>query len=151
MYALATAAPLVPRAGVAGEVPSADTLYMAREDSRAWSDRVAARTHDYLPVCLDHAGGEHNTTARFVVPPEKRIGRVVDAMVRGNGNLLTTIDFHYDQPAGHDVFADIMAQKPWGVSLCVNADGYADPAAPGVPDPSRVRSEERRVGKECRL
>jgi hypothetical protein len=121
MYHIGTVAPFLPEANL----PRDRTPYPTFEERCEWADSVAARQTGFLPLCIDHAGGERpdapvNAQGMFEVPPEKQIGRVVDALVRPNGDLLCISELYYDRAETHGIIDDLRAGRRWGLSLCTN-------------------------------
>jgi Skp family chaperone for outer membrane proteins len=121
MYHIGTIQPHLPDA----DRPRDKTAYPTIGEAHEWADEIAERKTGLIPLTIDHAGGERpdaplNAQGMFEVPPELQIGRVVDAVVRSNGDLLTISELFYDRPETHAIIDDLNAGREWGLSACTN-------------------------------
>ncbi len=89
------------------------------KERREFADAMGSRKTGFIPGCLDHAGGElDSTTGTFTIPPEKQISRMVDTFVREDGQFLHTVEMFHEYPdISKRIEDDINNGKRWGVSL----------------------------------
>lgn len=104
---------------------SYETTMLTIPERVAFSDQTSSFKTKLIPCAIDHAGGnnilEHNpSTEAFVVPEDKQIGRLVAAMVRGNGDLLIVGEIWSERPERHMIISELHEGKKWGVSLCTD-------------------------------
>ncbi len=91
-------------------------LLTRQEKERVISDFYAQQQH--IPLCVDHCNA---TRGGFVVPPEERIGRVLDLFNDRHGQML--VKFQLD--GTHPTFSPLMRGmhelgEQWGVSVWID-------------------------------
>jgi hypothetical protein len=97
------------------------------DERRQLAVEMGNRKAGFIPVCMGHAGGEFAEDAvKFDVPGDKQIGRMLDAFVMPDGNLLNSIEIFHEYPEIAKMLKDDMVskRKKWGASLGV--DVYTD-------------------------
>jgi hypothetical protein len=124
LYVLATSQPLFP----SSRGPSKNTSSLTVDDIRQFVDDVGRRTTGHIPVCIDHAGGEVDARGVFRVPPEKEVGRLVEAFALPSGLPLVALEVYHEQAGvARRIKDDIVSgRRPWGVSLGTDIVARAD-------------------------
>lgn len=121
MWFIGTAQPHLARA----DGPADRTSFLTVDEKRAWADRVASWDTGFVPLCIDHAGGEQAGApgadrGQFVVPGKLQIGRLWGAGVSPTKGLLTMGEIFWDRPEARAIADSIERKEHWGLSLCTN-------------------------------
>src|SRR3989441_1992111 len=144
-------------------------LEWVRMSPRARQAKSKARLQAYETL-LAEGGGEREGSAEIIIPPGPRLGDVVvqaEHLSKGYGDRLLIDDLSFSLPRGGIVgvigangagkttlFRMITGQeKPDKGALRVGETvrlAYVDQSRDALDASKNVRSEERRVGKECR-
>jgi hypothetical protein len=107
--------------GSPGSVPDGQ---LPLDEKRRFADEVSNGLRSDIWVCVDHANG---CQPRFVVPPEKRLGRITGAYIDHAENLVVTGTVDSSRPEAAGIMLSILKNKvPWGLSACAPSLSFND-------------------------
>ncbi len=107
------------------EGPSHETYFWNLEEKYGVVDAFGNNTHPTVYVVDKHAGGEKaygktSTNGVFEIPPEERLGRMIEGMVDENGNLHAHFQLFYEHPRSREIMKEIESGKKYGLSAGVD-------------------------------